>query len=460
MRTLMIAVLFSLFSLCPLAEAQEKIDLKKPITFTDQDRVLVFAPHPDDESIAAGGVIQQALKAGAKVKVCLVTYGENNEFSFIVYERRIVLKPKEFLRLGEVRHQESLDALALLGVPLENVVSLGYPDYGTMEIFLKYWGETKPFRSMLSRKRVVPFSDALSPGSPYVGESMLRDFKRVIEDYRPTKIFMPNPGDVNRDHRATPLFTQVALWELEDRGQITPPEIFSYIVHVAGWPVPRGYFPQQQLLLPPSLEKSGMSWIEQPLDPDEISKKYDAVMKYPTQVKYAPHYLVTFVRRDELFEKFSSLSIHRQLASDSELVWAYVGVNEPPKGRFKSDATDHFAQLAYARQGNYLVVKVVLKRVLDKEFGLSVFLIGYNARVPFSTMPKISLLVGLNGFHIKDKKKTIVPKDVIFIENEKELLFKVPLSLLGNPDRVLTSAKTMLYDLTLDELAWRILELP
>ena len=313
---------------------------------------------------------------------------------------------------------------------------------------------------MLSRKRVVPFNDALSPGSPYVGESMLRDFKRVIADFRPTKIFMPNPGDVNRDHRAVPLFAQVALWELEDRGQISLPEIFSYIVHVAGWPVPRGYYPQQLQSLPPSLEKSGMSWVEQPLDPDEITKKYDAVMKYPTQVKYAPRYLVSFVRRDELFEKFESLPIQRQLASDSELFWVYVGVNEPPKGRLKSDATDHFAQLAYARQGNYLVVKVVLKRVLDKEFGLSVFLIGYNARIPFATMPKISLLVGLNGFHIKDKKKTIISKDVIFIENDKELLFKIPLSLLGDPERILTSAKTMLYDLTLDELAWRVLELP
>ncbi len=449
-----------LFFFCSFAAAQEQIDLKKPITFTDRDRVLVFAPHPDDESISTGGVIQQALKAGAKVKVCLVTYGENNEFSFIVYERRIVLKPKEFLRLGEVRHQESLDALALLGVPVEDVVLLGYPDYGTMEIFLKYWGDTKPFRSMLSRKRAVPFKDALSPGSPYVGESMLRDFKRVIEDFGPTKIFMPNPADVNRDHRAAPLFAQVALWELEDRGQIVPPDVFLYLVHISGWPLPRGYDPQQPQLLPPSLEKSGMSWIRQPLDPDEIAKKYDAVMKYPTQVKYAPRYLVSFVRRDELFQKFDPLSVPRQMASDSELLWTHVGVNEPPKGRLKSKATNHFAQLAYARQGNHLVVKVVLKRALDKEFGLTVFLTGYNDRVPFSTMPKISLILGLNGFNVKDQKKTVASRDVIFIENEKELFFKIPLSLLGDPDRILTSANTMLYDLTLDEIPWRVLVLP
>jgi mycothiol S-conjugate amidase len=160
-----------------------------PIQFAGTDRVLVIAPHPDDESIGTGGILQQALKAGAKVKICLLTNGENNEFAFIVYERRIVLKPKEFLRLGEVRRKETLDAMRLIGVLSEDVVSLGYPDYGTMEIFSKYWGETKPFRSMLSRVRKVPYPDALTPGSPYVGESVLGDMKKVIADFKPTKIF-------------------------------------------------------------------------------------------------------------------------------------------------------------------------------------------------------------------------------------------------------------------------------
>lgn len=456
------SILAAAFLFCCFTPAtgQDLLDLRDPITFTEQDRVLVIAPHPDDESIGMAGVIQQALKAGARVKVCLMTYGENNEFSFIVYERRIVLKPKEFLRLGEVRHHESLDAMALLGVAPENLIALGYPDYGTLEMFLRYWGDVKPFRSMLSRVRAVPFEDALSPKSPYVAESVLMDLKRVIGDFRPTKIFVSSPTDVNRDHQAAYLFTQVALWDLQTQQQVPPSEVFSYIIHVPGWPAPRGYFPELPQRPPQSLEKNGMSWIEQPLDPEEISRKHEAILRYPTQVKYAPKYLVSFARRNELFEKFPALVLGRQLASDPELLWSQVGVNEPPRGRIKSDATDHFAEVAYARQGNYLVTKVVLKRASDKEFGISVFLMGYNPRVPFAQMPKISLLLGLNGFYVKDKKKTIPSKDVIFIEKEKEFIFKVPLSLLGDPDRILTSAKTAVYDLTLHELAWRVLELP
>jgi hypothetical protein len=160
-----------------------------------------------------------------------------------------------------------------------------------------------------------------------------------------------------------------------------------------------------------------------------------------------------------LFGNFEPVELKRQLASDTELDWSTVGVNDPPQGRIKSKETDHFSQLAYARQGNYLVVRIVLKRVMDKEFGISIFLFGYNPKVPFADMPKISLLVGLNGFYIKDKKMTIHSKDVLLTEKDKELVFKVPLSLLGDPDRILSTAKTAVYDLTLDETAWRVLEL-
>ena len=45
-----------------------------------QDRLLVFAPHPDDETIATGGLIQGALCAGARVEVLFATdvYGTPN----------------------------------------------------------------------------------------------------------------------------------------------------------------------------------------------------------------------------------------------------------------------------------------------------------------------------------------------------------------------------------------------
>jgi LmbE family N-acetylglucosaminyl deacetylase len=430
------------------------------IDFTAQDRVLVIAPHPDDESIAAAGVIQQTIKAGGQVKVCLMTQGENNEFAFIVYERRIVLKPKEFLRLGEVRRQETIDAMRVLGVPSENVVSLGYPDYGTMELFLKYWGEVKPFRSMLSRVRKVPYPEALSPNASYIGDNALNDLKKVIEDFKPTKIFVSHPGDVNRDHRAVYLFTRVALWDLEAERKIQVPLLYPYIIHVPSWPIPRGYHPELALNTPPVYASDNIRWVHQILDPLETGKKYDAVLEYPSQIKYAPRYLVTFARKNELFGDFPSVVLEKQMASDAEITWASVSGPKQQKSRLKSDATNHFSGTEYARQGNFLLIRLLLRRAIDRELGVSVSLMGYSNKVPFSQMPKIALMVGINGFHIKDKKKTVPSKDVIFIQKEKELYFKISLSLLGDPDKILTSAKTALYDLTFDETAWRVLELP
>ena len=460
-KTKILILIISILFTCAIpGHAQESNGSLPSITFSATDRVLVLAPHPDDETIGVGGVLQQALKAGAAARVCLFTNGENNEFAFIVYEHRLVLKPKEFLRLGEVRRQESVEAMRVLGLHPEDVISLGYPDYGTMEVFLKYWGDTKPFRSMLSRVKKVPYPDALSPGAAYVGENILRDLEAVIAAFKPTKIFVSHPADVNRDHRALYLFTQIALWDLQSQGRIATPEIFPYIIHVPAWPLPRGYHPELPLSIPASLEKSGINWVEQHLDAVETGKKFDAILEYPSQIKYAPRYLVTFSRHDEIFGNFPPVVLERQMASDAELIWSEVGLSAPPKSRVKSTETEHFTQLAYARQGNYLVVRVVLKRAMDKELGMSVSLMGYSHKVPYGQMPKISLLVGLNGFHIKDKKRTLYSPDVLFLDKGKEMIFRVPLSLLGEPDYILSSAKTVVYDLTLDETAWRVLELP
>ncbi|MCB1569830.1 MAG: PIG-L family deacetylase, partial [Xanthomonadales bacterium] len=44
----------------------------------DSDRLLVVVPHPDDETLATGGLIQRALLAGAALRVVFATDGDNN----------------------------------------------------------------------------------------------------------------------------------------------------------------------------------------------------------------------------------------------------------------------------------------------------------------------------------------------------------------------------------------------
>jgi LmbE family N-acetylglucosaminyl deacetylase len=77
-------------------------------------QVLVIAPHPDDETLGAGGFIGAQCLQGNSVVVVAVTDGEN------AYGR----DP----RLGQVRRSEQRNALACLGVSSKNIVRLALPD--------------------------------------------------------------------------------------------------------------------------------------------------------------------------------------------------------------------------------------------------------------------------------------------------------------------------------------------
>lgn len=76
--------------------------------------VLVLSPHPDDETLASGGLIHALCAAGAQVRVIAVTDGEN------AYE--------DTMGLGPVREREQTAALRQLGVAAENILRLRLPD--------------------------------------------------------------------------------------------------------------------------------------------------------------------------------------------------------------------------------------------------------------------------------------------------------------------------------------------
>ncbi len=385
-----------------------------PLTFDKNDRVLVFAAHPDDETLGAAGAMQKAIAAGAAVKVALFTNGDNNEPAFIVYEKRLTFLRSEFLHMGEVRRQESVSAMRYLGLGDKDIVFLGYPDFGTLEIFTKYWGKTKPFRSFFTRSSKVPYPECLSPGAPYVGESALKDIKKVITDFKPTKIFVSNPADKNRDHRALYLFLKVALWDLE--GKIKRPEIYPYLVHLVGWPMPRGYHPELKLAPPDSM--SGIPWISLPLAEKEIDKKRAAVACYKSEIEYDPPYLFTYVRANELYGDY------------------------PP---IKS------------KESSNIYITLNLKRKADKDAGMTVFLLGYSKKTDFAAMPKLWVSVDAFGIHIKDKRKTVSIKDAAVSYEGNAVILKMPLAALGNPDYVFTSMRAAGF--SEEQTAWRIMEL-
>jgi LmbE family N-acetylglucosaminyl deacetylase len=76
--------------------------------------VLVIAPHPDDETLATGGLISTMRSDGLEVMIAAVTDGEN------AYG--------DGPPLGEVRAKEQRSALEVLGVSPIHTVRLRFPD--------------------------------------------------------------------------------------------------------------------------------------------------------------------------------------------------------------------------------------------------------------------------------------------------------------------------------------------
>lgn len=90
-----------------------------PLALPRVQRVVVVAPHPDDEVLGAGGLIQVALAHRLPLKVVAVTDGESS------HPHSNVSKD---LDLANVRFRESQTALRRLGWEEPEIIQLHLPD--------------------------------------------------------------------------------------------------------------------------------------------------------------------------------------------------------------------------------------------------------------------------------------------------------------------------------------------
>ena len=100
--------------------------------FPDAAEILIFAPHPDDETLACSGIIMQALSEGRRVQVVVFTNGDGfRQAAARLFRKPVALvNSPDMLELGRFRQAEGLAAMAILGLQPTNVTFLGYPDRG------------------------------------------------------------------------------------------------------------------------------------------------------------------------------------------------------------------------------------------------------------------------------------------------------------------------------------------
>lgn len=206
------------------------------------DRTLVIAPHPDDESIATGGLLQRAIAAGGTVRVVFVTDGDNNPWPLRFLKKKLRITDTDRAEWGALRREESRRALTALGAAGESATFLGYPD------------------GVLARRARA-------------GDTRARDaVAAAIVDFAPSFLVVPSSFDLHADHRTIAWFAH----------SVTPrPDIVTYVVH--------GHPPQDRLAF--RLELSA----------EEAARKRAAIECHQSQLVLSRKRMLSYARPIEEF---------------------------------------------------------------------------------------------------------------------------------------------------------------
>jgi len=264
---------------------------------TASDRILLVVAHTDDEVIAAGGYLAAARGAGSVITVVILTNGDANRLSAAVLGRSLRPTHDAFVREGEIRQQESIDALARLGLGRTQIVFFGFPDRGLAALVAAHWAKSSPFTSPFTGTSAPPYAGVFRPSARYTGEDLVESLTGIIDEFRPTVLLTHSTLDHHPDHRATAEFISIAL----NRAGLSVKR-FGFLIHADDFPRPLRYDPQAALAPPPGL-RGHATWISFPLPPSVVSLKGEAIRLYRTQYQspYLRLLLNGFIRSNELF---------------------------------------------------------------------------------------------------------------------------------------------------------------
>jgi LmbE family N-acetylglucosaminyl deacetylase len=255
--------------------------------------LLVVAPHPDDETLCCAGVIRRVLAAGGRASIVWLTSGDGSELDLLIIEKTLRMHPQKMRDLAARRMGEARAAAAVLGVPPARRFFLGYPDGGLLSLMTDHF--TVPYYSRYTGAASVPYDRTVGPGDLYTGESLERDFGRVLDRTGPNLVLAPSPEDAHPDHRAAGI---LVLRVLSRRHALASARF--WIVHGGGiWPTPRGLRMKLPLGIPPRGRDLGLVPFD--LKPGEEADKLEAVREYHTQLRVMSSFLLSFVRTDELY---------------------------------------------------------------------------------------------------------------------------------------------------------------
>lgn len=214
---------------------------------TQGQTVLVFSPHPDDETLGAGGYIAQSIQNGASVYIVLVTDGDKHH-----------LKDKRYIEFQK--------ATARLGIPQDKLIFLDYQD------------------------------GKLARVSPDV---LTADLQKQIDTLKPDILVYSYMYDEHPDHAMVGQIVHTIVSKSRSRATIN----YQYMIHEPRFPQPKKYQPDAYLLPPTRLVSIDTNWERFMLSPDQVAQKKEAVDAYESQLKVPllGNLMRSLIRTNELF---------------------------------------------------------------------------------------------------------------------------------------------------------------
>ena len=287
-----------LAALVPAFARAEELQAIEPL-ISHNTRLMIFSPHPDDESLGAGGLIQRVLKAGGRVKVVFITNGDG--FPEGVEKEDRIARPtaKNFTKYGEERRLEAVKADTTLGMKERDVIFLGFPDGGLSYLRLKFRAHPMAYKSPFTGKTRPPGFEIIVPRTDYCGQDLRREIERVISDFRPNLLAVTPLEDQHPDHSAAYYFVKEALLHLEKKHADLKPVVLTFLIHYGQWPLDQGA--GTGLRLNPPGDFQGKRWLSFTLKPGEVENKRKAILQYHTQMLVMGRFLLSFSRSNELF---------------------------------------------------------------------------------------------------------------------------------------------------------------
>jgi LmbE family N-acetylglucosaminyl deacetylase len=304
--------LFTSFALCSFGVSAQNIS---PLEIGHGERLVVLAPHPDDETLAAAGLIQQVFAKGGTVRTVVVTAGDAYVEAIEEATGKKHLKQDDFLRYGEKRLDESRAAADFLGKGFIHLDLLGFSDGSIYDMLVTHWQRKHPDKSDFTGFNHVPYRVAEDRGIAQDGEDLRNELFALLRDTKPTIIAFPDVMENDSDHAGLGMFALLAIsdWLEHEIGVPPEPRLLAYLIHWQhGWPPGSDAslaidLSSEPLFLPEDLPIRGHKRVCLNLSQPEITLKSQALKLYQTQQRFMAPFLAAFIHTNECFTQLRSV---------------------------------------------------------------------------------------------------------------------------------------------------------